>query len=44
MDRHRTTLVNRLTVMLNSTREKKTTTNRGLAKQMVDTMMAEVFS
>ena len=44
MDRHRTTLVNRLTVMLNSTREKKTTSNRGLAKQMVDTMMAEVFS
>ena len=44
MDRHRTTLVNRLTVMLNSTREKKTTTNRGLAKQMVDVMMAEVFS
>ena len=44
MDRHRTTLVNRLTVMLNSTREKKTTTNRGLAKQMVDAMMAEVFS
>ena len=44
MDRHRTTLINRLSVMLNSMREKKTTTNRGLAKQMVDAMMAEVFS
>jgi predicted ATP-dependent Lon-type protease len=44
MERHRVKLVDRLSVMLNSTREKKTTSNRGLAKQMVDVMMAEVFS
>lgn len=44
MDRHRTKLVDRLTVMLNSARERKTTSNRGLAKQIVDVMMSEVFS
>ncbi len=43
VDRHRVTLINRLTVMLNSTREKKTTSNRGLAKQIVDICLAEVF-
>lgn len=44
IERHRTKLVDRLTVMLNSMRERKTTSNRGLAKQLVDTMLSEVFS
>lgn len=44
MDRHRVTLTNRISVMLNSLREKKTTSNRGLAKQLVDVMLSEVFS
>ena len=43
MDRHRQTLTDRLTVVLNSTREKKTTSNRGLAKQIVDICMVEIF-
>lgn len=44
IERHRKTLTNRLTVILNSTREKKTTSNRGLAKQLVDVLLTEVFS
>lgn len=44
MDRHRVKLIDRLSVVLNSMREKKTTSNRGLAKQMVEIMMSEVFS
>jgi hypothetical protein len=44
MERHRVTLTDRLTVVLNSRREQKTTSNRGLAKLLVDIMMAEVFS
>jgi hypothetical protein len=44
MERHRTKLIDRLQVVLNSTREKRTTSNRQLAKQVVDICMAEVFS
>lgn len=44
VERHRQKLVDRLAVVLNSTREKKTTSNRGLAKQLVDIALAEVFS
>lgn len=43
-DRHRAKLTNRLTVMLNSTREKKTINNRSLARQVVDIMLSEVLS
>jgi len=42
--RHRKTLLDRLTVMLNSSREKKTISNRSLAQLMVDAMSREVFS
>jgi hypothetical protein len=44
MNRHRAKLIDRLQVMLNSLRERKTTNNRNLAKQLVDEMMHEVFS
>lgn len=44
MERHRVKLTDRLAVVLNSTREKKTTSNRGLAKHMVDICMSEIFS
>lgn len=44
VSRHRKTLLDRLTVMLNSTREKKTINNRSLAQLMVDAMSREVFS
>jgi hypothetical protein len=44
IERHRTKLINRLTVVLNSTREKKTTSNRGLAKQMAEILLKEVFT
>lgn len=43
IERHRVKLVDRLTVVLNSQREKKTTTNRKLAKQVVDIVLADVF-
>lgn len=42
--RHRAKLLERLTVVLNSQREKKTISNRSLARQMVDIMSSEVFS
>lgn len=44
VQRHRKTLLDRLTVMLNSSREKKTISNRSLAQLMVDAMSREVFS
>lgn len=44
MDRHRVKLIDRLTVVMNSIRERKTTSNRNLAKQLVDIMLSEVFS
>lgn len=44
IERHRRTLSKRLEVMFNSTREKKTTSNRGLAKQVVDIVLSEVFA
>lgn len=44
MERHRTKLVDRLALVLNSTREKKTTSNRALARQAVDIMLSEIFS
>lgn len=43
MDRHRTKLISRLTVILNSRREMKTTSNRSLARMLVDVCMDEVF-
>ena len=42
--RHRATLMNRISVILNSTREKKTISNRSLARQLVDVMSHEVFN
>lgn len=42
--RHRVTLLNRIRVVLNSTRETKVITNQMLAQQLVDLMSAEVFS
>lgn len=42
--RHRVTLLNRIRVVLNSTRETKTITNQMLAQQIVDILSAEVFS
>jgi hypothetical protein len=44
VERHRTTLMQRITVVLNSQREKKTINNRSLARSLVDIMSAEVFS
>lgn len=44
IERHRAKLADRLTVVLGSVRERKTTSNRKLAKQMVDIVLAEVFS
>jgi hypothetical protein len=44
VQRHRKTLMDRITVVLNSQREKKTISNRSLAMQLVDIMSKEVFS
>jgi hypothetical protein len=44
IERHRVKLTDRLTVVLNTAREKKATSNRRLAKQMIDIMLAEVFA
>ncbi len=44
VQRHRATLMDRITVVLNSTREKKTINNRSLARTLVDIMSNEVFS
>jgi hypothetical protein len=44
VDRHRKTLINRISTMLNSQRENRLLTNNGLAKQLVDVMLSEVFS
>lgn len=44
VERHRVKLVNRLSTVFNSMREKKTTSNRQLAKQVVDICMGEVFN
>jgi hypothetical protein len=43
VQRHRATLMDRITVMLNSQREKKTISNRSLARALVDVMSKEVF-
>lgn len=43
VERHRRTLTKRLEVVLNSTREKKTTSNRELARQVVELMLKAVF-
>ena len=43
IERHRMTLTKRLEVMMNSTREKKTTSNAQLSKQIVDIFLNEVF-
>ncbi len=44
IERHRGTLTKRLEVVLNSMREKKTTSNFGLSKQLVDICLSEIFS
>lgn len=44
IERHRKTLAQRLTIVMNSQREKKTISNRSLARQLVDIMLTEVFS
>lgn len=44
IERHRVKLLDRLTVVLNSTRERKTISNRQLAKKLVDIMLSEIFS
>lgn len=44
VQRHRATLMDRITVVLNSTREKKTINNLSLARQLVDIVSHEVFS
>lgn len=44
VERHRRTLTNRLTVVLNSQRENKVKKNAKLAKELVDMMLREVFS
>jgi hypothetical protein len=44
IERHRLKLSQRLAVMLNSLREKKTVNNQALAKQMVEAMLKEVFA
>lgn len=43
-DRHRTKLTNRISLMLNSMREKKTINNHSLSRQLVDVMLAEVLA
>lgn len=44
IERHRVTLLDRLTVVLNSQRERKTINNRQLSKKLLDIVFAEVFS
>jgi hypothetical protein len=44
IERHRAKLLPRITVMFNSLREKKTMSNEELARQVLDTFCAEVFS
>ena len=43
IERHRMTLTQRVSLMLNSLREDRTKTNGQIAKQIVDTCLAEVF-
>lgn len=43
VQRHRKTLLDRISVVLNSQREKKTISNRSLSMQLVDIMSREVF-
>jgi hypothetical protein len=44
IERHRATLTKRLEVVCNSIREKRTVSNRQLAKELTDIMLKEVFS
>jgi hypothetical protein len=44
VQRHRKTLMDRIAVVLNSQREKKTVNNRSLARTLVDIMSNEVFN
>lgn len=44
IERHRVKLVDRLHVVMNSQRERRTVTNRQLAKKVLDIVFAEVFS
>lgn len=43
IERHRKTLTDRIAVVLNSQRERKTVTNRQLARKLVDLALSEVF-
>lgn len=44
IERHRRTLTRRLEIVMNSEREKKTTSNAALAKKVVEVLLKEVFS
>jgi hypothetical protein len=44
IERHRATLTKRLEVVMNSTREKRTVSNRALAKELVEISLKEIFS
>lgn len=44
VERHRATLLNRISIVLNTKREQKTISNRSLARLLVDIMSTEVFS
>lgn len=44
VDRHRSVLLKRIEVVMNSSREKKKVSNSQLAQQLVDIMSAEVFA
>lgn len=44
VERHRKTLTRRLEVMLNSLREAKKVSNAKLAKELVETMLKDVFA
>jgi hypothetical protein len=44
VERHRVKLINRLTLIFNDQREKRTIANRALAKRAVEVMLAEVFN
>lgn len=44
VEKHRAKLLPRLTMFMNSLREKRTVSNEQLAQQMLDAMCSEVFS
>lgn len=44
IERHRDTLIPRVNMIMNSTREKKTVTNGRLSMTIIDTVFSEIFS